>query len=169
MIAWSSQNKAWLMVSTPQMLAVIVVITTTAITDYIHFALLGSFFKNRIQFIYLFIYLFIYFYLFIFGCAGSWLLHAGFLQLRERGLLFIAMHRLLIVVASLVVEHGVQSAGVSVVVAHGLSSCGTWAQSLHGIWNLPGPEIEPVYPALAGGFLTIAPPRKSHYLVLNLL
>ena len=29
------------------------------------------------------------------------------------------------------------------------------------MWDLPGPEIEPVSPALAGGFLTTAPPRKS--------
>ena len=29
------------------------------------------------------------------------------------------------------------------------------------MWDLPGPEIEPVSPALAGGFLTTAPPGKS--------
>ena len=28
------------------------------------------------------------------------------------------------------------------------------------MWDLPGPEIEPVSPALAGGFLTTAPPGK---------
>ena len=38
------------------------------------------------------------FYLFIFGCVESSLLHMGFL--------FVAMRRLLIVVASLVAEHG---------------------------------------------------------------
>ena len=27
--------------------------------------------------------------------------------------------------------------------------------------SLPGPEIEPVAPVLAGGFFTIAPPGKS--------
>ena len=32
---------------------------------------------------------------------------------------------------------------------------------LHGIWNLPRPGIELVSPALAGGFLSTAPPRKS--------
>ena len=32
------------------------------------------------------------------------------------------------------------------------SSCGTWAQLLRGMWNLPGPGLEPVSPALAGGF-----------------
>ena len=29
------------------------------------------------------------------------------------------------------------------------------------MWDLPGPGIEPVSPALAGGFLTPAPPGKS--------
>ena len=30
------------------------------------------------------------------------------------------------------------------------------------MWDLPGPGREPVSPALAGGFLTTAPPGKSH-------
>ena len=29
------------------------------------------------------------------------------------------------------------------------------------MWNLPGPGLEPVSTALAGGFLTTAPPGKS--------
>ena len=46
-------------------------------------------------------------YLFIFGCVGFFLLRAGFLFSRgERGLLFVAVHRPLIKVASLVAEHG---------------------------------------------------------------
>ena len=28
------------------------------------------------------------------------------------------------------------------------------------MWDLPGPGLEPVSPALAGGFLTTAPPGK---------
>ena len=28
------------------------------------------------------------------------------------------------------------------------------------MWDLPGPGLEPVFPALAGGFLTTAPPGK---------
>ena len=28
------------------------------------------------------------------------------------------------------------------------------------MWDLPGPELEPVSPALAGGFSTTAPPGK---------
>ena len=49
----------------------------------------------------------------------------------------------------------------SVVVARGLSSCGSRAQLLHDMWDLPRPGLEPMSPALAGGFLTTAPPRKS--------
>ena len=52
-------------------------------------------------------------------------------------------------------------AQASVVEAHGLSSCGAWAWLLGGMWDLPGPGLEPVSHALAGGFLTTAPPGKS--------
>ena len=58
-------------------------------------------------------------YLFIYGCVGSSLLRTGFL--------FIAVCGLLIVVASLVAEHGALGACASVVVARGLSSCGLQA------------------------------------------
>ena len=40
-----------------------------------------------------------------------------------------------------------------------LTSCGTWVQLPHGMWS---PGMEPVSPALAGGFLTTAPPAKSY-------
>ena len=52
-------------------------------------------------------------------------------------------------------------AWASVVVAHMLSSCGARSQLLHGMWDLPGPGLEPMSPALAGGFLTTVPPGKS--------
>ena len=48
----------------------------------------------------------------------------------------------------------------SLVVAHRLSSCGARAQLFRGMWDLPRPALEPVSPALAGGFLTTAPPGK---------
>ena len=54
--------------------------------------------------------------------------------------------------ASVVVARGLQSAR--------LSSCGARAQLLHGMWGLPGPGLKPASPALAGGFLTGAPPGK---------
>ena len=38
-----------------------------------------------------------------------------------------------------------------------------------GIWNLPGPGIDPASPALAGRFLITRPPGKSMFFVLLLL
>ena len=70
----------------------------------------------------------------------------------EQGPLFIAVRGPLTVMASLVVEHRLQT--------HRLSSCGSWAQLLRGMWDLPRPGLEPVSPALAGRFSTIAPPGK---------
>ena len=58
--------------------------------------------------------------------------------------------------ASVVVAHGLSSCG-SRALEHRLSSCGAWALLLCGMWDLPGPGLEPVSPALAGGFLTTAP------------
>ena len=82
------------------------------------FSLFSSLFKNNL-----------FIYLFIFSCVGSSLLHAGFLQLRQAGLFFVVVRGLLIAVASLVAEHGLQAHGLqqlwlsgSVVVAHGLQS-----------------------------------------------
>ena len=43
----------------------------------------------------------------------------------------------------------------------GFSSCGTQAQLVWGMWDLPRPGINPVFPALAGRFLTNGPPGKS--------
>ena len=62
----------------------------------------------------------------------------------------------------------------SVVMARGLSSCGSWALEgrlsscgaraylLCSMWDLPGLGLEPVFPELAGGFLTTVPPGKPH-------
>ena len=35
------------------------------------------------------------------------------------------------------------------------------------MWDLPGPRLEPVSPALTGGFLTTAPPGKSYNEILH--
>ena len=43
----------------------------------------------------------------------------------------------------------------------GFSSGGTWVELFHSMWDPPGPGIEPMSPALAGGFLTTAPLGKS--------
>ena len=53
----------------------------------------------------------------------------------------------------------------SVVATHWLSSCDTLASLHSGMWNLPIPGTEPVCPALAGGFLSTAPLRKSHKII----
>ena len=126
--------------------------------------------------------------LFIFLAAlGLCCCMQAFSSCGERGLLFIALHGLLIVVASLVAEHGLQAHGLqqlqhagSVVVARGLSSCGSRAlehrlsscgaqvQLLRGMWDLPRPGVEPVSLALTGGFLTTEPPGKSLALLSDL-
>ena len=62
--------------------------------------------------------------------------------------------------ASVVVALGLSSCG-SRALEHRLSSCGTWASLLPGTWDLRRPGLEPVSPALAGGFLTTVPPGKS--------
>ena len=90
----------------------------------------------------------------------------AFSSCRERGLLFVVVHGLLIAVASLVSEHRLQARGLSSCVSWALecrrlSSCGSRAQLLCGMWDLSGPGLEPMSPALAGGFLTTAPPGKS--------
>ena len=52
--------------------------------------------------------------------------------------------------------------------ACGLSSRGTWTWLLRGMWNLPGPGVEPVSPALAGGHLSTGQPGESISLPFNL-
>ena len=104
--------------------------------------------------------------LFIFGCIGSSLLRGLSLVAKSGGysLLRCAGFSLC----------GFSCCGAlaldmwaSVAVAHRLSSCGTRAQLLRGMQDLPEPGIEPMSPALAGGFLSTAPPGKSLVLVLK--
>ena len=94
----------------------------------------------------------------------------AFSSCSEWGLLFTVVHGLLIAMASLVVEHRLQAHGLSScassVLERRLSSCGVRAQLLCGMWDLPEPGLEPMCPALAGGFLTTAPPGKCCPLVL---
>ena len=68
------------------------------------------------------------------------------------GPLFIAVRGPLIIAASPVAEHRLQT--------HRLSNCGSRAQLLRGMWDLPRPGLEPVSPASAGRFSTTAPPGK---------
>ena len=73
-----------------------------------------------------------------FSCCGAWALRVW---------------------ASVVVACGLSSCGSQALECR-LSSCGTQAQLLRGMWDLPRPGLEPVSPALAGGFSTTVPPGK---------
>ena len=67
----------------------------------------------------------------------------------------------------------------SAVVACGLSSCISWALDLRlnscgtrvellcGVWDLPGPGIEPMSLALAGGFFTTEPPWRPWFVIFD--
>ena len=124
---------------------------------------------HTLSFLFFFVYLFIYY----FGCVGSSLLRVGFLQLQQAGATLRcgaqashssgfsccgawALGRR----ASVVAARGLSSCG-SQALQHRLSSCGERAQLLRGMWDLPGPGLKPMSPALASGFLTTAPPGKS--------
>ena len=76
----------------------------------------------------------------------------------KRGPLFIAVRGPLIIAASPVAEHRLQT--------RRLSSCGSRAQLRRGMRDPPRPGLEPVSPALAGRFSTTAPPGKpyAHFL-----
>ena len=77
----------------------------------------------------------------------------------KRGPLFIAVHGPLTIAASLTAEHRLQT--------RRLSNCGSRAQLLRGMWDLLRPWLEPLSPALAGGFSTTAPPGKPFFWLLN--
>ena len=125
-------------------------------------------------FVFVFFNLFIYLFLAVLGlccCAQA------FSSCGEQGLLFVAVHGFLIAVASLVSEYGLQAHRLQQLWLMGFSSCGSWAleyrlsscgaraQLLRSMWDLPRPGLEPVSPALAGGFLCTAPPGKLYVCV----
>ena len=96
-----------------------------------------------------------FFYKFIYLLLAVLCLHfcaRAFSSCGKWGPPFIALHGPFTVTASLVAEHRLQT--------RRLSSCGSRAQLLRGMWDLPRPGLEPVSPALAGRFLTTAPPGK---------
>ena len=91
----------------------------------------------------------------MFGYAGSLLRCTGFLSL-NMGFFWLqcvvfSLWRLL-----LLRNAGSRCTGFSMwdsgAPERGFSSCGPLAPLSHGMWNLPGPGIEPVSPALAGRF-----------------
>ena len=101
-------------------------------------------------------------YLFIFVCIGSLLPCAGF----SLWWLLLAWSQALGTRVSVVVACGLSSCG-SWALEHRRSSCGARAQLLRGMWDPPGPGLEPVSPALAGRFLTTVPPGKSFSQILK--
>ena len=124
------------------------------------------------RFFFFFVHVFIFY---IFGCTGSLLLRAGFSLVAANGgcsSLQCASFLLggfsccrawaLGTWASVVVVRRLSSCG-SQALERRLSSCGPQVYLPHGMWDLPRPGLEPVSPALAGGFLTTAPPGKSLY------
>ena len=120
----------------------------------------------------------LFFFNFIFGCIGSLLLRVGFLQLQRAGATLRCGVRASHCGGFSCCGAWAVRARASVVVARRLSSCGlralelrlssfgARAQLLRGMWDLPGPGLEPVSPALAGRFLTTVPPGKSERNIL---
>ena len=73
----------------------------------------------------------------------------------ERGPLFIAVHGPVTVAASPAAEHRLQMCR--------LSSCGSWAQLLRGMWDLPRPGLEPVFPCIGRQILNHCATREAKF------
>ena len=111
--------------------------------------------------IYLFYFIYFYFIYFIFGCVGSSLLRTGLsLVAASRGYSSLRCMGFSLRWLLLLWSTGFRHVG--------FSSCGARAPLLHGMWDLPGPGLEPMSPALAGGFPTTAPPGKPDWIFLKL-
>ena len=103
-----------------------------------------------------FMYVCMYLFLAVLGLS---LCTRAFSGCGKRGPLFIAVRGPLTIAASLVAEHRLRT--------RRLSNCGSRAHLLRGMWDFPGPGLEPVSPALAGRLPTTAPPGKPLPLILN--
>lgn len=101
------------------------------ILDVGGFQVSGSFFSSCVLF---------------WGCAGSWLLHAG--------LSLVVVPQVLTAVTSLAAELSLSHGS-----AQALLPC--------GLWDLPGPRIRPAFLASQSGFLTTAPPGTPFMSVLH--
>ena len=97
--------------------------------------------------VFFFFFKFIYFLNLFIAVLGLRFCARAFSSCGKWGPLFIAVRGPLTIAASLVAEHRLQM--------RRLSNCGSRAQLLRGMWDIPGPGLEPVSPALAGGFLTL--------------
>ena len=78
-----------------------------------------------------------FFYYFIFGCIGSAVLSRLCLLAESKGFFLVAVPRILIAMAFLVVEPGLW--------VQGFQWLWPWAELFGSMWNLPGPGIEPIW------------------------
>ena len=123
---------------------------------------------------FIFINLFILFYYLFLAALGLRCCARAFSSCGEQGLLFIAVPGFSLWWLLLLRSTGSRRVGFSScgsqALGHRLSNCGKRAYLLCGMWDLPGPGLKPVSPALAGGFLTTVPPGKPWvvFLLLNL-
>ena len=92
---------------------------------------------------------------------------SGFtLVLASRGYSPVVVCGLLLLWLLSLLNTGCNSCG-SPALVHRLNGCGAPAYVLRGMWDLPRSGIEPVFPALAGGFFTTEPPGKPHVFILH--
>ena len=117
---------------------------TTSYTKYSHYIYVNTFFKKY--------YLFIYWPCLVFVAASG-----GYSSLQCAG---FSLQWLLLLRSMGSRRVGFSSCGTWALLERRLSSCGARAYLLRGMWDLPGPGLEPVSPALAGRFSTTAPPGK---------
>ena len=89
-------------------------------------------------------------YLLFLAALGPCCCSQTFSSCGDRGLPLVAGRRLLTALASPVAEQRVKGSRAAVLAA----------QLPRGTWDLSGSRIDPVSPALAGGFLTTGPPGK---------
>ena len=100
-------------------------------------------------------------FLFIFGC-GVFAAALGLsLVVAMGGYFLVSVLKLLIAMASLIAEHG----------PYGMQAQQLWLTGLFALsmWDLPGPGIKPMFPALVGRFLTSGPPGKPLTLFLKII
>ena len=116
------------------------------------------YFFNKVSFIYLYIYFWLcWVFVAAHGLsigAASW----GYSSLWCAG---FSLQWLLLSWSTGSGHTGFSGCGTGALEGAGFSSCGARAYLICSIRDLPGPGIEPVSPALAGGFLTTVPPGKS--------
>ena len=93
------------------------------------------------------------------GYAGSSLLLTGYLVAARGSTLLCVVWDSHYGVFSCFRAQALELSG-STVVVHGLSCI---------MWDLPRPGLEPVSPAMAGGFVTIGPQGKSLCFLINLV